>query len=83
MGLIIFNLRALEASLVDNRSGNRRKRGNLWMSFIDSENPHERERKEGVPVGLKNIGNTCWFSAVIQVIKLAFDCLFLNRIWML
>ena len=59
--------RALEASLVDNRSGNKRKRGNIWMSFIDPENPHDRERKQDVPVGLKNIGNTCWFSAVVQV----------------
>ena len=45
--------------------GTKRKRGDLW--FVDPLNPHERKRKEDWPVGLKNVGNTCWFSAVIQV----------------
>ena len=35
--------------------------------FQDPKNPHKRKRVGNTPVGLKNIGNTCWFSAVIQV----------------
>ena len=68
--------RALEASLMENSgggtngSGAKRKRGDL-LPYIDSPNPYERERarhKDGTlwPVGLKNVGQTCWFSAVIQ-----------------
>ena len=34
---------------------------------VDPLNPHERARRGHNPVGLKNIGNTCWFSAVVQV----------------
>ncbi len=64
---LVLICRVLEASLIESRGGNKRKRGNIWQSFIDPENPHERKRKEGLPVGLKNVGNTCWFSAVIQV----------------
>ncbi|KAL8592865.1 hypothetical protein ACOMHN_050693 [Nucella lapillus] len=56
--------RILEASLAESKAGTKRKRGELW--FVDPLNPHERKRQGTWPVGLKNIGNTCWFSAVIQ-----------------
>ena len=57
--------RVLEQSLEESKSGTKRKRGDLW--FVDPLNPHERQRQDLWPVGLKNVGNTCWFSAVIQV----------------
>ena len=56
--------RALEASLKEHTGGygKRRKDG----SWADPLNPHDRERNGLWPVGLKNVGQTCWFSAVIQ-----------------
>ncbi|CAN7983846.1 unnamed protein product, partial [Ixodes hexagonus] len=53
--------RALEQSL---GSGGKRKRGaDAWQ---DPANPYERRRQGDWPVGIKNVGNTCWFSAVMQ-----------------
>ena len=56
--------RALEQSMADNSVGGIRG-ANTW--FVDPRNPYDRQRENGWPVGLKNVGNTCWFSAVIQV----------------
>ncbi|XP_058865468.1 ubiquitin carboxyl-terminal hydrolase 28-like isoform X6 [Acipenser ruthenus] len=55
--------RALEASVADNKSRVKRKRCEAWG---DSSNPIDWIRRDEWPVGLKNVGNTCWFSAVIQ-----------------
>ena len=55
--------RALEASLLENQ--NKRSRG-MMIDYVDPLNPHDRERHGMWPVGLKNVGQTCWFSAVIQ-----------------
>ncbi|XP_064206049.1 ubiquitin carboxyl-terminal hydrolase 25 isoform X3 [Anguilla rostrata] len=55
--------RVLEASIAENKASLKRTHTEVWS---DSPNPHERKRLENCPVGLKNVGNTCWFSAVIQ-----------------
>ncbi|XP_050012239.1 ubiquitin carboxyl-terminal hydrolase 28 isoform X8 [Alexandromys fortis] len=41
----------------------KRKRCEVWG---ENYNPNNWRRVDGWPVGLKNVGNTCWFSAVIQ-----------------
>ncbi|XP_048837149.1 LOW QUALITY PROTEIN: ubiquitin carboxyl-terminal hydrolase 25-like [Brienomyrus brachyistius] len=55
--------RVLEASIAENKASLQQTGEQVWS---DSPNPYERKRCENCPVGLKNVGNTCWFSAVIQ-----------------
>uniref|UniRef100_A0A8C9VPV2 Ubiquitin carboxyl-terminal hydrolase n=1 Tax=Scleropages formosus TaxID=113540 RepID=A0A8C9VPV2_SCLFO len=53
----------LEASIAENKGSLTSTHMEVWS---DPPNPHDRKRQENCPVGLKNVGNTCWFSAVIQ-----------------
>ncbi|XP_044526257.1 ubiquitin carboxyl-terminal hydrolase 25 [Gracilinanus agilis] len=55
--------RVLEASIAENKASLKRTHTEVWN---DSPNPYDRKRQDNCPVGLKNVGNTCWFSAVIQ-----------------
>ncbi|XP_019412084.1 PREDICTED: ubiquitin carboxyl-terminal hydrolase 28 isoform X5 [Crocodylus porosus] len=54
---------AKETNASENKNRSKRKRCEVW-----GENPNQNNwrRVDDWPVGLKNIGNTCWFSAVIQ-----------------
>ncbi|XP_053501184.1 ubiquitin carboxyl-terminal hydrolase 25 isoform X2 [Ictalurus furcatus] len=69
--------RVLEASIAENKASLKRTHTEVWS---DSPNPHDRKRLGNCPVGLKNVGNTCWFSAVIQSLfnLLEFQRLVLN-----
>ncbi|XP_063292549.1 ubiquitin carboxyl-terminal hydrolase 28 isoform X1 [Pelobates fuscus] len=55
--------RSHESQANKNNSRPKRKRCEAWG---DHPNPNDFRRVGDWPVGLKNIGNTCWFSAVIQ-----------------
>uniref|UniRef100_A0A4W4EA38 Ubiquitin carboxyl-terminal hydrolase n=1 Tax=Electrophorus electricus TaxID=8005 RepID=A0A4W4EA38_ELEEL len=55
--------RALEASAEENATQVKRKRDEVSGETCS---PADWIRQEGWPVGIRNVGNTCWFSAVIQ-----------------
>ncbi|KAM4619759.1 ubiquitin carboxyl-terminal hydrolase 28 [Polymixia lowei] len=57
-----FN-RALEASAEENTARVKRKRSENQGEICS---PVDWIRQEDWPVGIRNVGNTCWFSAVIQ-----------------
>uniref|UniRef100_A0A7N6B7V8 Ubiquitin carboxyl-terminal hydrolase n=1 Tax=Anabas testudineus TaxID=64144 RepID=A0A7N6B7V8_ANATE len=75
--LKIAHNKVLEASIAENKASLKRTHTEVWS---DSPNPHDRKRIDSCPVGLKNVGNTCWFSAVIQSLfnLLEFQRLVLN-----
>uniref|UniRef100_A0A8C9UBA4 Ubiquitin carboxyl-terminal hydrolase n=1 Tax=Scleropages formosus TaxID=113540 RepID=A0A8C9UBA4_SCLFO len=55
--------RALEASVEESAANAKRKR---CEASGESANPADWIRQDDWPVGVRNVGNTCWFSAVIQ-----------------
>ncbi|XP_038146296.1 ubiquitin carboxyl-terminal hydrolase 28 [Cyprinodon tularosa] len=57
-----FN-RALEASAEENAVRMKRKRCEAQSEMCS---PADWIRQDDWPVGIRNVGNTCWFSAVIQ-----------------
>ncbi|KAL8173535.1 UNVERIFIED_CONTAM: hypothetical protein K2H54_005492, partial [Gekko kuhli] len=52
-----------ESGVAESKNRPKRKRCEVWRESV-SQNGWRRT--ESWPVGMKNIGNTCWFSAVIQ-----------------
>uniref|UniRef100_A0A665VEJ0 Ubiquitin carboxyl-terminal hydrolase n=1 Tax=Echeneis naucrates TaxID=173247 RepID=A0A665VEJ0_ECHNA len=55
--------RALEASAEENAARMKRKRCEAQTEMCS---PADWIRQDEWPVGIRNVGNTCWFSAVIQ-----------------
>uniref|UniRef100_A0A8C9TYJ6 Ubiquitin carboxyl-terminal hydrolase n=1 Tax=Scleropages formosus TaxID=113540 RepID=A0A8C9TYJ6_SCLFO len=59
----VLRCRALEASVEESAANAKRKR---CEASGESANPADWIRQDDWPVGVRNVGNTCWFSAVIQ-----------------
>lgn len=61
----VMSSRVLEASAEENLA--RIKRVKRSEGQTDMSSPADWIRQDDWPVGIRNVGNTCWFSAVIQV----------------
>uniref|UniRef100_A0A3Q3EXL0 Ubiquitin carboxyl-terminal hydrolase n=1 Tax=Labrus bergylta TaxID=56723 RepID=A0A3Q3EXL0_9LABR len=59
----VMHRRALEASVEENAARMKRKRCEAQSEMCS---PADWIRQDDWPVGIRNVGNTCWFSAVIQ-----------------
>ncbi|NXD86887.1 UBP28 hydrolase, partial [Halcyon senegalensis] len=55
--------RPQEAHAAESKNRSKRKRCEVWGENLKQ---NDWRRVDDWPVGMKNIGNTCWFSAVIQ-----------------
>ncbi|KHN86070.1 putative ubiquitin carboxyl-terminal hydrolase K02C4.3 [Toxocara canis] len=57
-------IKAIEESLKENQN----IPGFSPIAQSDPDNPHERSRCDLSPVGLKNMGNSCWFNVISQTL---------------